>query len=290
MKTYFVCADIHGFYDEWMDDLSFAKFDVKNPDHILIVLGDIFDRGPRPDKVLQFLLDLPRERRILIRGNHERLLLDLVFRRSPFSYDISNGTYDTLQAFCVEDVNSQIEAFQEAHPYPVGQPNLIPSWREKNRLFFDCIEDILYKNEAINKVVDFLTSDDWVYYFETPHYIFVHAFIPLIQGAERDFYDPNWREASESRWNDATWLCPWSKYKDGCFEEEEKKGKKLVVGHWHTSDFYNNLDYKGMPEMRLPQRINPIYRSEKYPGLIGLDACTVLSHRVNVLVIREDEL
>ena len=45
MKTYFVCSDIHGFYKEWMKSLKEAGFNKNNPEHILIVLGDVFDRG-----------------------------------------------------------------------------------------------------------------------------------------------------------------------------------------------------------------------------------------------------
>ena len=47
MKTYFVCSDIHGFYKEWVKSLKEAGFNKNNPEHILIVLGDIFDRGIR---------------------------------------------------------------------------------------------------------------------------------------------------------------------------------------------------------------------------------------------------
>ena len=45
MKKYFVCSDIHGFYKEWMSSLDEVGFDINNNEHILIVLGDIFDRG-----------------------------------------------------------------------------------------------------------------------------------------------------------------------------------------------------------------------------------------------------
>ena len=55
MKTYFVCSDIHGFYKEWMKSLKEAGFNKNNPEHILIVLGDIFDRGNEPWKVYKFL-------------------------------------------------------------------------------------------------------------------------------------------------------------------------------------------------------------------------------------------
>ena len=42
MKTYFVCSDIHGYYNEWMSSLNDAGFDKDNKDHILVVLGSPF--------------------------------------------------------------------------------------------------------------------------------------------------------------------------------------------------------------------------------------------------------
>ena len=81
MKTYFVCSDIHGFFKEWMLSLKEAGCDIKNSDHVLIILGDIFDRGSEPWKVYKFIRSLPEERIILVKGNHEYLLLELVERR-----------------------------------------------------------------------------------------------------------------------------------------------------------------------------------------------------------------
>lgn len=65
MKRYFVCSDIHSFFDEWMSSLSDAGFDINNDDHILIVLDDIFDRGPKPWETYQFIKSIPLSRRIL---------------------------------------------------------------------------------------------------------------------------------------------------------------------------------------------------------------------------------
>ena len=31
-------------------------------------------------------------------------------------------------------------------------------------------------------------------------------------------------------------------------DKEIENNKTLVCGHWHTSDFYNNLEYKKEPE------------------------------------------
>ena len=49
---YFVSSDIHGFYDEWILALKNKGFDIKNPNHKIIICGDIFDRGRQPKKLL----------------------------------------------------------------------------------------------------------------------------------------------------------------------------------------------------------------------------------------------
>lgn len=290
MRRFFVSSDIHGFFDEWQASLQEAGFEKENPDHVLIVLGDIFDRGEKPREVLSFLKSLPPERRILVWGNHEDLFLELAFRRAPYDYDISNGTYGTVKSFFDGNYDEMIENFRKENPYPINDPEAYPAWRAKNTSFFNATEEMLYNGPGVNEAIEFLTSKDWVYYYETEHYIFVHSFIPLIEVDGEEQYEPRWRNANHKKWKEATWGCPWMKYKNGLFEPEEKNGKTLVVGHWHTSDFYNNLDYLNEPEKKLTIRENPIYRSPKFPGLIGLDACTALTHKVNVLVLNEDEL
>ena len=76
------------------------------------------------------------------------------------------------------------------------------------------------------------------------------------------------------------WGCPWKKEKEGL----NQTGKTIVCGHWHTSDFFNNL----LGENR-PITDNPIFKSDKY-NLIGLDTCTVVTYKVNMLVLDEEEL
>ncbi len=43
---YFVFADVHGYYSLLMEELKYKQFDFNNPEHMLISLGDNFDRGP----------------------------------------------------------------------------------------------------------------------------------------------------------------------------------------------------------------------------------------------------
>ena len=89
-------SDIHSFYDELIAGLDKAGFDITNEKHILIVVGDIFDRGKKPLEVYHFLKSLPKERRILIRGNHESLLKQLYIKEYAGDHDYTNGTVDTI--------------------------------------------------------------------------------------------------------------------------------------------------------------------------------------------------
>ena len=74
MATYFVVSDVHSFYNEMMYALVKAGFDKDNKNHIFVSLGDLLDRGPDAVKCLEFVNSLPVERKILIKGNHERLM------------------------------------------------------------------------------------------------------------------------------------------------------------------------------------------------------------------------
>ncbi len=69
MATY-VISDIHGMYDKFTEMLEIIN--LKNDD-TLYILGDVFDRGPEPIKVLLKLMEMPNVR--MLRGNHEEMAL-----------------------------------------------------------------------------------------------------------------------------------------------------------------------------------------------------------------------
>jgi serine/threonine protein phosphatase 1 len=97
MKKYFVVADVHSFYDEMIDALMHAGFEVNNPEHIVICCGDMMDRGNKSREMLDFFYDLHKsDRAILIRGNHEDLFEEMIERGIPLRHDESNGTVKTL--------------------------------------------------------------------------------------------------------------------------------------------------------------------------------------------------
>lgn len=262
MKKYFVTSDIHSYYNPFIKELNKKGFDVENKEHILIICGDLFDRGPDSVKLYEFIMSLSSDRRILIRGNHEYLFIDLLRKDLPDYYDHTNGTVRTFNDFT----------------------------HYKYYDWYDLIVD-----KKIKEIEKWILSDEWVDYFETSKYIFTHAFIPLMiddNSSSKHMYNVNekylvykddWRKSTAKEFENATWGCPWKLAKSGL----NKTGKTIVCGHWHTSDFFNNLKH-----LRIKYDLhkkNPIFVSKRYK-LIGLDGCTAATNKVNILVLNENEL
>lgn len=289
---YFVISDIHSFYDEMIRDLTKAGYDKENHNHVLIVCGDIFDRGEKSLEVYNFLRSISKERRILIRGNHEILLRQLCERKYAETHDVHNGTLET-----VYQLNNWDDK-KEEHDY---YKKLLEIRDVYNKNIFEQKYSLwnrrkqLYSSDIMKEVLDWIASDEWVNYYETKDYIFVHAFIPVqehidfeksmicgyfVKTAE-DTYREDWRNATQQEWEDAMWPCPWKQVKLGL----NKTDKTIVCGHWHTSDFYNNLSNKNSKK-KYTINENPIYKSKRYK-LIGLDACTAVTHKINVFTFEE---
>jgi len=240
MKTFFISSDIHSFYKEWMNSLKEAGFDKLNKDHYLIVLGDLFDRGDEPDKIISFIKEMDT-RAILIRGNHEDLFESLVERGLPDTIDYYNGTYDTLTKL-------------------FNKPMItIDEYKNSD----------LYKY-VISKMVDYIESD---------HYIFTHGFIPIIDDGSSYKYDPSWRASHTKKWENARWLNG-MEYGETYIKDFNGLNKKIVVGHYTTE--YGHKVY----ENDYSNNHNIFYGN----NVIALDSTTVLSKKVNVLVLKENEM
>lgn len=312
-KVYFISSDIHSFFDEWYTSLQSNGFDIKNPNHIIVICGDIFDRGTQPLEVYNFLRSIPKERRILIRGNHESLLNELVKRGFPESHDNHNGTYDTLiqisgemseidfRRYMFEKYYSKtpkLDFIYDKNDNDVDYSDEYQNFSDKVVAEISERQKRIFNNQKLKEILNWINSDEWVNYYETKDYIFVHSWIPvkkyidweksLASGyfiySKDDEYRDDWHNATEDEWNDAMWGCPWKRAKEGL----NKTGKTIVCGHWHTSDFFNNLRNKNSIK-KYDITNNPIYKSKRYK-LIGLDTCTVVTHKVNCLVLKESEL
>ena len=290
--TYYICSDIHSFYTPLITALNKNGFDVNNQDHMLVVLGDVFDRGFETLEVYNFLKSIPEDRLILIQGNHELLYLELLEKDFPHSLDFSNGT---VRTFC------QIAGFDEKFLDPaywftkalfeVDEDPRVDALSKYNNMPHEYWKQVK-ETVARSDVTQWIKSNRWINYLETDKYIMVHSWIPiqeqLVREGDKFGYvrveeigpREDWRNATKWEWEDATWGCPWQKALNGW----NNTGKTIICGHWHTSDFFNNLT-----KQRKTTYDCPIFKSKKYK-LIGLDACTVMSKKVNVLVIEEDEL
>ena len=93
-------------------------------------------------------------------------------------------------------------------------------------------------------------------------------------------YINDWRiNATHLELEDSRWGCPYELFNAGLFNEEIKNNKRLVCGHWHTSDFHKVFNTNGIVDNY------DIYYGK---NLIALDACTVLTYKVNILVYDGD--
>lgn len=94
----YVISDIHGEYDMFIAMLDRINF---SEDDRLIVLGDIFDRGPKPLEVLEYIVTHKNIDFIL--GNHEEFFMDSFeneFRKDLDVWFMNGGevTFNALMA------------------------------------------------------------------------------------------------------------------------------------------------------------------------------------------------
>lgn len=154
----FAVSDVHGFTSILRRNLSEVGFEVNNPNHLLVICGDLFDRGPEAKDMLKFIHEI--DNKIMVKGNHEDLMQDMIIREYPLFHDIQNKTYDT--------------ALQLAFDRSLGDVNYTKLYG-----IFD---------NLCSQMVDF---------YETKRYVFVHGWIP-VTSAKKDWRDSSlWKKA---RW------------------------------------------------------------------------------------------
>ena len=264
---YFAVVDPHGFYNALRRALEDAGFFKNDEDGKLIVCGDLLDRGPDAQKLVEFLTGLMEEDRLIyIRGNHEELLsllLDDVIDGNVWSlvdgssYHVKNGTWHTaLQLSGMEP--------SEVCRHPGD--------------FVFRVKQSPYYKKLLRSAVD---------YFETEHYVFVHGWIPTVEEAvpasyhrlKTYRYDPDWRNASEDRWKAARWLNGMDM---ACRRGITEPGKTVVCGHFHTSYGHSRIS-DACPEYGEGAIFTPFAAD----GILALDACTAYTGKVNCIVIED---
>lgn len=258
---YFVFADVHGYYSLLMKELENKGFDINNKDHMLISIGDNFDRGPENFKMYEFLKSMKEQNRIiLVKGNHEDLFLKMLYKRSVTFIDISNGTYETLLEFI-------------SHYYEGEDPERVYQYHQA----------MVYGKLKDEGILDFMY--DMLDYYETDKYIFTHGFIPIDKQTLR--YKEGWRESTSAEFESSRWL---NGIEMSMYYNIGEKDKKIVVGHFHTS--YGNVrkgnkgkSYSEYKSLEFEDKNNfGIYEDD---NIIAIDACTHYTKKINVLVLDE---
>lgn len=251
---YFVSSDVHGFYNAWIKALEEKQFNINNPEHKIIVCGDLFDRGSEAVEVQSFVMELIKQDKIiLIKGNHEDLALELIQNYANYIYDIKsshhwhNGTFQTLLQLTGMNYYDAITCLLEFKRLSIATD---------------------YVRNIIPKMVN---------YYETNNYVFVHAWVPLAPITNK--FDTNWRNAGEKAWEKARWHNPVELYKRKLYLND----KTLVFGHWHCSAFWANKNFELNGEYGEKACYEPFITDE----IIALDACTVISGKVNVIVLED---
>lgn len=236
---YFVTSDIHSFYDEFIKAINDKGFDLNNPNHMLIICGDLFDRGKKPQELINYILK-NKDKIILIRGNHEDLMENMIERNSADIIDYRNNTYETIKLLC-------------------------PNFQEDNHEPFSTIADKSHLKDVLDLTIN---------YYETEHYVFIHGWIPVDDYFN---YDPNWRDAYPYQWRNARKAYPHLMYQKGILEPN----KTIVCGHYTCAVFHNLMH----PETYTLFGNNDNHTPYISKDVIALDADTVISHIVNVIVL-----
>lgn len=100
MKT-FVIGDVHGRAAQLHNLLQMIERDAAETDSI-VLLGDLIDRGPDVPGVVREVSNLHRERPqqiIVLRGNHEQMLLDFVDEGKSLWLTHATGSTCTIEQY-----------------------------------------------------------------------------------------------------------------------------------------------------------------------------------------------
>lgn len=189
----FVVSDVHGHYRLLQEALHRAGFDPQREDHVLVCCGDYFDRGSENREVLSFFEGL--KHKVLLRGNHEDMLLKLLYTGKMLPHHYINGTQRTLENF-------------------FGKYCLIPG---------DDRVDLSGKTRTVDRLCAFIrqTAD----YYETERYVFVHGWLPengKTAKARAGATGEEWEQARRVGWID--------RY----YGERPLPDKTLICGHVPT--------------------------------------------------------
>ena len=252
---YFCVSDVHSYYEQLMEALNNNGFDINNDEHVLCVLGDMFDRGPSSVELFKFAQQLSSANRLIyIRGNHEDLLFDAaqqIFEgKIPSSFHFSNGTIDTIAQFC--------------------------NMTKYDFMMHISLLSSKYVESTMKPILDWINNTA-VNYAEIGDYVLVHGWVPCYEGLD-DFRDADFFDWDRARWDNGMEMWKYSKCR--------VNGKTVMCGHWHCSWGWSHIKQE-RPEF--PQKNQKDWLKSFEPfiddGIAAIDGCVAYTGKINVLVL-----
>lgn len=250
-KTYFAVSDVHSFYTILIKSLEENGWEQDNPDHILILCGDAFDRGKESVQLFEFLKSLPKERLIYIKGNHEDLLQSccesIEMGYVPSINHFYNGTINTICDICDVTRGEILNMDQRYYDFDLQH----------------------YINKQMSPLLTFI-KETCVDYYQIKDKIFVHGWIPSdsirnVFDETTYIYDSHWKKGN---WERARWVNGMKAWSDGV----KIDNKTIVCGHWDSWWGHKNINEENVEN----------HNTFEQEGIICLDACTVKSKQINV--------
>lgn len=133
-KRIIAIGDVHGCFDKLMS--LWKKLEVTNND-LLIFLGDYVDRGTQVAETLKWILEQSAKKNIIfLRGNHEHMLLDVVYKRIDKITWFFNGGQTTIRG--LSKLKSEDKSFIERFLTFIENLPLSYSIKLGGRTFFFC--------------------------------------------------------------------------------------------------------------------------------------------------------
>ena len=205
-----------------------------------------------------FILELIEKNEVMIvRGNHEDLMMDLL-------HGWESGSYLQYHHHANGTINTVLQLTRSRPDDLVNDP--------------DSIRRKLLGNPCIQVIIPGMLD-----YYETDHYIFTHGWIPCkyvsFNPYSKEYISiEDWRKADMGKWSQACWINGMEAAHGGVIE----KGKTIVCGHWHVSFGHSHYEGDG-GEFDHHPNFMPYYGE----GIIALDACTPISGKINCIVIED---
>ena len=260
---YYVVSDTHGYYTYLQKALRDAGFFDETEPCKLIVCGDLLDRGNEARELIDFMLKLKDEGRLVyILGNHEDLLVQCLHEiarggiheiASGIAHHYRNRTWDTL--------------------LQISEMGELDAYRNPNELVRRVMSSPFYR-ELLPSCID---------YYETHRYIFTHGWIPCLMEGFKPFikyeYNPDWRDASIDEWKKARWL---NGMELACKHNIIEPQKNVVCGHWNTSYGHSQISHSCSEWGR-----DAIFSPFTAEGILAIDASAANSGTINCVVIED---